>query len=578
MKFLLVGINSKYIHSNPAIYSLRNCLGADRDAVTIAEYTINQDISAIRTGIYREKPDAVGFSCYIWNIRYVIEAAEDLSRIMPGIPIWFGGPEVSYRAVSLLEKYPWLTGVMCGEGEVTFAELVRRMLNGSYDPEGIEGLTYRRCDGQIIEMPLRSGTDFEQLPFLYEDGTLPQNRIIYYETSRGCPYRCSYCLSSVDKKIRLRNLDFVLHEFQYFLDCRAEQVKLIDRTFNCVRSRSREIWQYLKEHDNGITNFHFEIGADLLEEADFSILADMRPGLVQFEIGVQTTNAKTLQAIRRDAPLDKIFSAVKRIRELGNIHQHLDLIAGLPYEDYESFGRSFDQVYALQPDQLQLGFLKVLSGTQMEQDAPKYGIIYSSQPPYEVLQTKWLSYDELCRLKEIEDAVETFYNSRQFEGMMRYLEEKIARPFERFEMLADWLASFCKDGGRPGRKRLYESVAERLNMLWPDECKLWKQILTMDYFARENSKSRPEFAEAASAWKEQEKDFYIKEAMQRAYLIGYEAYDSKQLQHMTHFEVFEWNLPEYLLGESLCKRKTAVVFDYKNRDFRSSNANMIIIG
>ena len=577
MKFLLVGINSKYIHSNPAIYSLRGCLGENQHAVKAVEYTINQDIAAIRSSIYKEHPDAIGFSCYIWNIRYVLELAEDLSRLLSGIPIWFGGPEVSYRAQSLLEQYRWLSGVMCGEGEASFAALVRRMMEGNYDPVGISGLVYRGSDGKIYDTRPVMLSDFEHLPFLYSDGNLPENRIIYYETSRGCPYRCSYCLSSVDKKIRLRDLEMVFRELDFFLERRVPQVKMIDRTFNCVRIRARKIWKYLRDHDNGITNFHFEIGADLLEEEDFAILAGMRPGLVQFEIGVQTANPQTLKAIRREAPLDKICQAVRRVHEFGNIHQHLDLIAGLPFEDYESFGHSFDLVYSLSPDQLQLGFLKVLSGTQMEQEAEKYGIVYSSQPPYEVLSTKWLSYDELCRLKQIEDAVETFYNSRQFEGTVRYLEQKVSRTFELFEMMADWLAGMCKDGGRPGRKRLYEEMALCMERYWPEERGLWSQLLTMDYDARENSGARPSFAEGASGWKEMEKAFYIEEAAKRRYLPKYEAYDSKQLQHMTHMEVFDWNLVDFMQGKMLCRERTVVLFDYKNRDFRSANAKMTII-
>ncbi len=577
MKFLLVGINSKYIHSNPAIYSLKNSLGPDRDTVTLAEYTINQDIAAIRSSIYKEHPDAIGFSCYIWNIRFVLELIGDITKLLPGIPLWLGGPEVSYRAEALMQEYPYLQGIMCGEGEAVFAALVRQMLQKNDDLSGIGGIVYRNQAGEICRGTAAAAADFEHLPFLYADMNLPQNRIIYYETSRGCPYRCSYCLSSVDKIIRLRDLSLVFQELEYFLREKVPQVKMIDRTFNCVRKRARLIWQYLKEHDNGVTNFHFEIGADLLEEEDFAILSGMRPGQVQFEIGVQTTNPQTLKAIRREAPLEKICYSVRRVRELNNIHQHLDLIAGLPYEDYESFGRSFDQVYCLRPDQLQLGFLKILSGTQMEQEAEQYGIIYSSQPPYEVLATKWLTYDDVCRLKQIEEAVETFYNSRQFEGTIRYLEKKKVSPFALYEMLADWFASFCKDGGKPGRRRLYEEMAQCFERYFPEEEALWSQLLTMDYYARENSGTRPSFARPSSVWKNEEKSFYIEETVNRQYLPGYEGYDSKQLQHMTHLEVFDWNLPEFAEGKELRWEKTTVVFDYKNRDFRTSNSKSVKI-
>lgn len=572
MNFLLVGINSKYIHSNPAIYGLRSYLGDDRHAVSIAEYTINQEPDEIRSDIYRRHPDAIGFSCYIWNIRCVMDLAKDLTRLMPQIPVWFGGPEVSYRAMQIMQECPWLSGIMVGEGEEPFAGLVRRMLSGNDSPEGIQGLVYREKDGTIRDSGPAAGADFAHMPFIYSDMELPQNRIIYYETSRGCPYRCSYCLSSADRKIRFRDPDLVYRELQFFLDQKVPQVKFVDRTFNCVRERSRAIWRFLKEHDNGITNFHCEISADLLEEEDFEILSGMRKGLLQFEIGVQSTNSRTLKAIRREASLSRIFSAVRRVAALGTVHQHLDLIAGLPFEDYESVSASFREVYSLRPDQLQLGFLKVLSGTAMADEAESCGIIASVRPPYEVLQTRWLSYKELCRLKEVEEAVETFYNSRQFEAALRYLEERQPDSFALYEELGGFLAGLLSQGKKAGRRRLYESLADWLVQKRPGDRELIGELLTWDYFARECAKDRPSFCRPCSQWKTEEKEFYIREAVCRRFLHGYEDADSKQLQHMTHLEVFDWNIPAYIKGGKLCRKETAAVFLYRHRDFKSGNA------
>ncbi|MBQ8640149.1 MAG: B12-binding domain-containing radical SAM protein [Lachnospiraceae bacterium] len=580
MKFLLVAVNSKYIHSNPAVYSLKSsleCLGSGSETVSIAEYTINQDPEEVRADIFQRKPDAIGFSCYIWNIRYVTDLAEDLAKLLPQTAIWVGGPEVSYRAEELMNRYAWLSGVMVGEGEAVFARLIGALAEGKRLPKEKSGLVYRDSDGTIQNGGVSAPVDFSAIPFVYGRDELPENRIVYYESSRGCPYRCSYCLSSIDKQLRFRNLDLVYQELQYFLDQKTAQVKFVDRTFNCQKERARQIWTFLRDHDNGITNFHFEISADLLEEADFQLLSTLREGLVQFEIGVQTTNPLTLRAIRRTAFRERIFSAVRRIAEGRNIHQHLDLIAGLPYEDYESFRRSFCQVYELHPDQLQLGFLKLLSGTEMEKEADGYGMVCSSRPPYEVLKTDWISFEELRRLKRVEEAVETFYNTCQFSMTVRYLEQKCADSFSVYELLGEFLGKLHEEGGKPGRRKLYERTAAFLMERWPQEGDQISQLLTFDYYSRENAKDRPLFCRASSEWKEEEKQFYIREAAKRQYLGGYAEADSRQLQRMTHLEVFDWDFVSETDGTPVKRKTTVVVFDYRIRDFKTFNAKPLVI-
>ena len=365
MKILLIAINAKYIHSNLAVYCLRACAGEYREQVEIAEYTINHQKEEILADIYRRKPDVAAFSCYIWNREYVAGLIRDFHLLCPKVPVWAGGPEVSYDAVRFLQEYPQAAGVMAGEGERSFralAEIYARGLEAETELAGIPGLIWRRASGEISENLPAKQMDLDEIPFVYESLEDFAHKIIYYESSRGCPFSCSYCLSSIDKRVRFRSLELVFQELQFFLDAKVPQVKFVDRTFNCSHSHAKAIWRYLAEHDNGITNFHFEIAADLLDEEELEILAGMRVGLIQLEIGVQSVNPKTLQEIERVTEISRLAQRTAYVRGGNNIHQHLDLIAGLPYEDYESFIHSFNEVYAMAPQQLQLGFLKVLKG------------------------------------------------------------------------------------------------------------------------------------------------------------------------------------------------------------------------
>ncbi|HIV11553.1 MAG TPA: DUF4080 domain-containing protein, partial [Candidatus Pullilachnospira stercoravium] len=414
MKFLLVAINAKYIHSNPAVYSLRAYAGEYGEQISLAEYTINQSIDVMLKGIFRRKPEVLCISCYIWNISIARELAEEVHRVLPDTKIWLGGPEVSYDAKQVLERNPQITGVMMGEGEETFLELVRHYAVGAPGISEIRGIAWRGGDGLIRDNGFRGPVDLDTVPFIYQDLSGFENRILYYESSRGCPFSCSYCLSSIDRKLRFRSMELVKRELQFFLDHKVPQVKFVDRTFNCSHQRALEIWRYLTEHDNGVTNFHFEIAADLLNEEELELIASMRPGMIQLEIGVQSTNPEVIREIRRKMDFDRVARVVRRLSENHNVHLHLDLIAGLPLEDFTSFGRSFDQVYALRPQQLQLGFLKVLKGAYMYEMAADYGCVYRKKEPYEVLFTRWISFEEILRLKQTEEMVEVYYNSGQF--------------------------------------------------------------------------------------------------------------------------------------------------------------------
>ncbi|OUQ16492.1 B12-binding domain-containing radical SAM protein [Lachnoclostridium sp. An14] len=508
MRCLLAALNAKYIHSNLGVYSLK-AYGEKQVPgllVEIGEYTINHQMDQVLQDLYLRRPDFLGFSCYIWNISYVLELGRDLSRLLPHTAIWLGGPEVSWRAEELMAEEPWIAGVMAGEGEATFAELMKVLTEEKGGLKDVDGIVWRRGDTIVRNRP-RAPISMDELPFCYDRLEDFKNRIIYYESSRGCPFSCSYCLSSIDKSVRFRSLETVKRELDFFLDHGVPQVKFIDRTFNCKKSHSMAIWNHILRHDNGVTNFHFEISADLLDEEELELLGKMRPGLVQFEIGVQSTNPKTLAAIRRKTDLKRLENAVAAINRAHNIHQHLDLIAGLPHEDYESFRRSFDGVYRMRPEQLQLGFLKVLSGSYMMEAAEEYGLVYRGCPPYEVLRTRWLSYDEVIRLKGVEEMVEVYYNSRQFTETIEALTEEFDGPFRCFEALADYYGRKGLSGMSHSRLARYEILYRFVQEQGFDGAK-YRDLLITDLYLRENAKSRPFFAPDLREHKEELRRFY----------------------------------------------------------------------
>ena len=613
MNFLLVAINAKYIHSNPAIYSLRQFAGEQLwPSISLAEYTINQRMEEILSDIYRRKPDVIGFSCYIWNWELVQQIIGELHKLEPLLPIWLGGPEVSYEYERVFRDNPAVTGIMVGEGEETFQELVRECrelfkadaetkraaetdgeisLKEAFGCEqigperrkefyaGCEGLRVRGTVTRSGNWGYREPLSMDQIPFYIsalseQEEKQNENRILYYETSRGCPFRCSYCLSSIDKKVRLRSFELVKRELQFFLDKKVPQVKFIDRTFNCNHEHAKQIWRYIKEKDNGITNFHFEISADLLDEEELEIMSDMRPGLIQLEIGVQTTNEEALRAIHRTAKLEPLKQAVAKVHSFGNIHQHLDLIAGLPYEDLKSFRRSFDDVYEMKPQQLQLGFLKVLKGSEMFERAEEYGIVYQSKAPYEVLYTKWLSYEDVLELKKVEEMVELFYNSNQFTHTLPVLQKLFETPYELFLALAEF---YEKNGyfiHSPARAYRYQILLSFVSERKPELHELFAELLTFDLYLRENAKSRPDFSRELYPYKTRMTDFYKRQTENSDVLSEYveKGYDSKQMFRMTHMEVFYypvWNqevLERKALTELMKKgEESFVLFDYGKR-------------
>ena len=592
MKILLTAINAKYIHSNPAVYSLAAYAKdklteeeKEKCQIEIAEYTINHRTESIIAEIYKKKPDVLNFSCYIWNWEYVQEVMTELHKLMPNVPIYLGGPEVSFTSKEIMEQYPFLTGITIGEGEETFLELCRAYIAGEEDPmiAGICTRVKNSEDGSCYSNEkMTTGSEprglvnINDIPFFYDDMAAFEHRIVYYESSRGCPYRCSYCLSSIDKTVRLRDLELVKKELQFFLDLKIPQVKFIDRTFNCNRDHACAVWNYIHENDNDITNFHFEISADILTDRELEILEKMRPGLVQLEIGVQSTNLETIQEINRVMNIEKLREVVAKIHSYKNIHQHLDLIAGLPYEDYETFQKSFNDVYSMKPQQRQLGFLKVLKGAKMWEKAEECGIAYTEKPPYEVLFTNWITYDEILRLKQVEEMVEMYYNSSQFTYTLAMLEQEFETAFKLYEALADYYVEKGYALQNPARGYRYQILLDFCIEKAPEKEDMYRELLTFDIYLREKMKTRPAFAKSQDNLKEISREIYQKEEETRELLSAYTEYNSKQLSKMTHLEEFVYSVWEQGECKKLLEQKL-MIFDYNERNPLNMEARIILL-
>lgn len=576
MKILLVAVNAKYIHSNPAVFSLKACTGKYESYVDVAEYTINQQSSYILHDIYKRYPDVIAFSCYIWNRSMIAGIISDLHKILPETDIWAGGPEVSYNAADVVQEWK-LRGVMSGCGEGSFNHLVSAYVNGTSInlPDILDGNhEYRFC--------------LDDIPFWYQNLDDFEHRIIYYESSRGCPFSCSYCLSSIDKTMDFRSLECVFHDLDFFIQHNVVQVKFVDRTFNCKKDHALPILQYIAEHDNGITNFHFEIAADLLDEDYFTILRNLRPGAVQFEIGVQSTHFETISEINRKMDFHKVSEVVRRISSWNNIHIHLDLIAGLPYEDINTFHKSFNDVYELAPEQFQLGFLKVLKGSYMEAYAAEYGLVYTLLPPYEVLSTKWLSYEDVCHLKQIEEVLEIYYNSGQFRNTLQYLCHFFNSPYDMYDRLASWYDEYDLSGVQSSRIKKYDILmefgikwighyiqagkacsekndsfekSEDDHVLLEREIFNMKEYLTYDLYLREHMKNRPSFSLSLEKWKDDIYSILYGESQDHLLFPELSGCNYRELTKALHVEVFEY----------IFEHPTVILFSYDRRDPLNNN-------
>lgn len=547
MKTLLVAINSKYIHSNLAI----RCLKAYADSkgefnINIAEYTINQPISLILCEIIKEQPDAIGLSCYIWNYDYIAKLVVEIKKILPDCFVFLGGPEVSFNPHDVLLQTN-CNAVICGEGEDAFFQLLQD-LNSNAPVKNV-------IHGKLIPL--------DDVPFVYTDYTLLQNRIVYYEASRGCPFRCGYCLSG-GSIVRFLSTERVFSDLQKFLQAGIRQVKFIDRTFNCNKQFAMNIWHFLKENDNGITNFHFEIAAELLDDEMIAFLQAVRQGQFQLEIGVQSTNPPTLSAINRHTDCELLTKTIKSLQKNQNIHLHLDLIAGLPYEEYNHFKTSFNFVYSLMPDQLQLGFLKLLKGSALYATQLQFGLVATSYPPYEVIKTNWLSFNDIQRLKMIEEMVEIYYNSNRFKKSIAIISKGFDTPFDFFEQLSLFYSQ-NELHLRP------HSKVEYYEILWSfaktqicenmDSTALFWGI-RHDMYSHEKAKKLPDFAQIKpdNTYKNRIYSFFDNRENIVKYLPEYQEFDTKQLIRNAHIEIF----PPNAFGNN--SEEAAILYNYRRCD------------
>lgn len=622
MKVVLVGINAKYIHTNLAIRYLKSYAvyhGGTKSEeynqnIHLKEYSINNYLDDILIDLYKEKPEFIGISCYIWNMGMVTQLTKELKKVLPNTKIWLGGPEVSYDGKEYLESNKSIDGIIVGEGEACFLELMeyytshgdastllkidgicyrtsaykvicnedeRLLSSGSSALDKDSVLEDKKLEDKIYETKIRQLIPFDLIPFCYEDISEFENKIIYYETSRGCPYSCSYCLSSIDKSVRFRSTELVKKELKVFIDAKVPQVKLVDRTFNCNRKHTKEIVEFLKEYDNGVTNFHFEVAADILNEEELTLFNSLRPGLVQLEIGVQSTNEHTLDAIHRKMSFEKLKHVVYRIKEGNNIHAHLDLIVGLPYEDLSSFKQSFNDVYALAPEQLQLGFLKVLKGSAMFFDSKEFGVVYKSEPPYEVLYTNWISYDEVLLLKAVEEMVEVYYNSNQFYNSVKYMEHFFESPFDMFLELSKFYEEYTIPGQSHGRIKRYEMLIDFMKnekLIKPQiHMEGFMELLVHDLYLRENLKSRPSFTGDLERVKEKSRAFYQSDNIYEFLKVTKEDYKPNQLKPYVHIERYEYDIDHMIKTGEVKKKEHYVIYDYMNRDKLTYDANVGIL-
>ena len=571
IKTLLVGINAKYIHTSLAVRSIEMYCKENNTNVNIKEFTINNDEDKLINEIYEEKPDFLGFSCYIWNINIILEIISTIKKLLPNVKVFVGGPEVSYEYDYIFEK--GIDIVCIGEGEKTVKELIdkfneKKCIDKSF--ENVNGIAFK-LENDIIVTKDRDLLQLDEIPFVYKNGLEgTEHKILYYEASRGCPYSCQYCLSSLEKGLRFLSEKRVKEDLDFFLKNNVKQVKFVDRTFNCNKKFALLIWNYLIDNDNGITNFHFEISADIVDDDMLNVLKNARVGLFQFEIGVQSTNDATLDEIKRKTNLQKLFDKVDKIKNLKNIHQHLDLIAGLPFEDYDIFKKSFNDVFNVYPEQFQLGFLKLLKGSGLRINAEKYGIVYKDKAPYEVLYTNLIDYDKMNMLKNIEEMIETYYNSGKAINTIKYGIKFFNSPFDFFEQLATYWVKNNYNNISHSKMKLYEVIYGFFKNIKDIDNNVLNEIVKFDILLNDNIKSLPVWVNTKydNNFRDKERKFYNNKENIQKYIPHLEKYDAKQISRMCYFEKFSIDIEKMINSNFnlINKEEVYILFDYNTKN------------
>jgi anaerobic magnesium-protoporphyrin IX monomethyl ester cyclase len=582
LNIILASVNAKYIHSGLAIRYLAGYCREDFPEIKLMEYHINEPIDAIVSEIYRSKPKVLGLSCYIWNVEYVPKIVDTLGMLLPELIVILGGPEASFSGETLLAQHSAIDYVIAGEGEYAFLALLKAIAKEEDDLSQIPGL-YWRSNGKIrLNEGYQEIADLDTIPSPYEDGVGGlENKLVYLETSRGCPYGCSYCLSSVSRTVRFFSMERVKKDIKRLIDAGVPQVKMIDRSFNWPKERALEIWQFVAEHSQN-TAFHFEIRPDLLGEADLDFLRKMPPGLIQFEIGIQSTNPRTIKAIQRNMSIEKSLVAISRLSKAGNIHLHVDLIAGLPHEDLRSFGQSFDDVFAVGPHRIQVGFLKLLPGSHMRENSAEIDCIYTGFPPYEVLHSNEMSYGDLLVVKDVEQLVELYYNSKRFSHSLKLAASLWGSAFRFLQDFAEYWRSlgYFRIGHK--LRKLYDIFFDFLQSRRPDWQEVTVELLKFDFLLSESKSGLPA---SLSPYGSKEcralyRDLFASEGFleqQFPYLVGFSPREiSKRIRtEQFHYGVSSLSQDAHFVCPK--KRDEIICFDYGRLDPVTGHAKWIVL-
>ncbi|MBC8631398.1 B12-binding domain-containing radical SAM protein [[Eubacterium] tenue] len=573
MKILLTTLNSKFIHTNLAIRYLKQMVKDIEDInVDIREYTINNELDFILKDIYTNNYNVILFSTYIWNVNDIVKLCNNLKKVKPNIKIALGGPEVTYDSEEAMKKYDFIDYILYGEGELIFRDFTKYLM-GDMKIEDVDGIVYRNNDFIITNKPMKLLENLDLIPSPYEelDKKEYENRIVYYETSRGCPFNCQYCLSSAIEGLRYFSIDRVKKDLKKLIDARVSQIKFIDRTFNANKKFAMEIMKFLMENDNGYTTYHFEVTAHLLTDDMLEFLKDCKEGLFQFEIGVQSTNEKVLDAVGRRDDFKKLSYVVQKIASFRNIHQHLDLIAGLPYEDYSSFENSFNDVFNLGIEHLQLGFLKMIKGTGIRNQADEHEFRYKDYPPYEVLYNKYISYNEILKLKDIEEILEIYFNSKNFVLSMRYIIHNHYKesPFKFFEDFATYFNDNGYFNASQGKNQLYKILVDFYTDKINIETELFKEIVKYDYISLGKTSNVPAFMDKVEVddFKNRCHLFLQNEGNILKYIPRFENTPAKQIIKYVHFETFKYDILQLKknITAKLQPKESIILFVYDDK-------------
>lgn len=569
MKNLLVSMNSKYIHGSLGVWYLKAAAKAHNIEVELLNCTINDSMDRVLARIYKEKPDVLAFSCYIWNIEQILWLCSNIKKILPNTFIILGGPEVSFDTSEIIVKNPSVNCIIKGEGEEVFTRVLKALVNNE-SLEDIPSLCIRKGEAISESQVFSIIHDLNSLPSPYTEEMLRENsgRIIYFEASRGCPFNCAYCLSSTFEGVRHFNLKRIQEELKKIVQSGTKQIKFVDRTFNANKKRAAEIIEFVIDTFGHLrdVNFHFEVAADLFDDTMFDIVKEIPEGLIQFEVGVQSTNPEVLNSVQRKTDVKKVLENINKLKAYGNVHVHADLIAGLPGENLQSFEESFNDLFKCEPHQLQLGFLKLLHGCGIRKEYKKYSYVYKSTPPYEVLCSSVLSFEDIQELKIVEEMVDRLNNSNFYSRSLKYLIHEYGKTaYSLFRDFGQWYEGRGLFERGISSKELYSLLLEFGKNLSGVDSQLLTQLLIFDFLSSNNTGNIPGSLryETDGEFRDKCFEFLRNETNIALYLPNMLGKSSKEIYKSVKFFRFDYDISDedcYIYNE------TVVLFDYTSKD------------